>query len=197
VPSSEFWRYMRAIMYQPTEVWLASLKDQRWLTDAFVLLDVSDSEEFRELPDGAYKLTVVNGPEPRDAPISFKVKDYFKSMNKRDWLSARPTMWSVIEDYNGKAMLWDTFDANDSVPALLGESTWRAIKRYRPDVLVCHSWRGNSVFRFSAPIHKGDCETTAEGEYLCACAPIPFAYAAGIKMPEDEQVTAEAILEAA
>lgn len=186
MPDTEpYWRQMRAIMYQPTEVWLVTDKDgERWLTDQYVLLKVTAAEEFGELADGAYKIAFVSkGPEPREAPVDFDINGYLASMQEREWWPADPTMWSVIEDYQGKAMLWDA----NSTPVLMGEPTWSAIKRHYPGVLVEHSWRGNSVFRFSHQFAKGS--TFADGTEWQT-----FAYAAGIKMPEGQLGTAAAIV---
>jgi hypothetical protein len=171
---ADYWRSMRAIMYQPTEVWLASCKERRWLTDKYVMLDVTGSEWFTELPDAAYKLAFVSkGPEPRDAAMDLDLDAYFESMNEREWLPATPTLWSVEESPNDRAMLWDA----EGTPALMGRETWQAIKRYYPDCMVEHSWRGNSAFRFIDP----------EAERI-------FAYAAGIKMPEGQGLAARMIV---
>lgn len=188
----DYWRAMRAIMYQPTEVWLITDKqDDRWLTDQFVMLKITDAEEFLLLPDGAYKLTVSKGPEARDSKATFDLDEWFVSVNHRDWHLAEPTMWSVIEEYNGKAHAWNA----EGVPALLGEPTWAAIKRYYPEVVPEHSWRGNSIFRFSAPEHNNACEVEEDGTYRCLCRPVPFAYAAGIKIPEGQEKVAERVVD--
>lgn len=190
----EFWRQMRAIMYQPTEVWLVSLSDSRWLTDQFVMLDITQSDDFAELEDGPYKLTVSKGPEAREGEITLDLAAYFEVMGKRHWVVAEPTEWSVFEEYPGKAHLWVADDA----PVLMGEPTWVAIHRYHPHAIVEHAYgdKGGSVFRFlDMPGEHQLCLDAGE-EVYCGHHPMVFAYAGGIKMPPGQDVVAVAIAEA-
>lgn len=197
---AEYWRQMRAIMYQPLEVWLVTDKGgNRWLTDQYVMLDITVSEEFRDLPDGAYKIAFISkGPEPREAPMNFDVEKYIERVNHHHWWPATPTKWSVEESANDRAMLWDTYDA-----ALLGRDTWKAIKRFYPDCKVeCASWKDDeghrrTVFRFvDVPAHTHDDDGSVEGCPGCFPGPRIFAYAAGIRIPEGEELRADVILRA-
>lgn len=201
-PSSEterasYWRQMREIMYQPLEVWLATDKaGNRWLTDQYVMLDITGSEEFAELPDGAYKIAFISkGPEPREAPVDFDVEKYIERINHHHWWPATPTKWSFEESANDRAMLWDTYDV-----AALGRDTWKAISRFYPDCKVeCASWKDDeghrrSVFRFFYPstLPPG---VEVEGDRLVGTPTTTgtfgtrpghiFAYAASIRIPED------------
>jgi hypothetical protein len=204
---ASFWREMRAIMYQPLEVWLAtgSLGD-RWLTDQYVMLKVTESEEFRELPDGAYKIAYISkGPEPRDAPIDFQIDAYLQRAEERYWVSATPTPWSVDESPNSRAMLWDAGGS----PVLLGRETWQAIQRHYPDcVPQCATWQDaegvtHTLFRFQQEhtvngltMHvDGSITGTPYGEGEVAFRPPEtFAYAAGIRMPEGAGLAARMIV---
>jgi hypothetical protein len=173
-------------MYQPSAVWLATENcGDRWLTDQYVLLNITESDDFKDMPDGPYKLTVSKGPEPQatgQAPDpAWRIERYFEYLTGRDWKIARPTEWSVAE-HPGKAQLWSA----GGKPHLLGESTWTAIKRYHPSCVVEYSSnrRGvnHGIFRFM--------EEAESGPY------IPFAYAAGIRIPEGQEAAAEALARA-
>ena len=178
---------MRAIMYQPTKVWLATQANgDRWLTDQFVLLKITESQDFQPFPDGAYKLTVSKGPETRDAQAWPYIEGYLKALSGRDWKDAVPTDWSVAEDEVNKARLWSA----EGEPCLFGESTWTEIRRYHPEVNVEYSYRGNGIFRFMELDHSAH-----HGEpHQCDCLPRPFAYAAGIRIPDGNEVAAKAIV---
>lgn len=185
---------LRSIMYEPSAVWLASdYGGDRWLTDQYVLYNVTDSEVVRDLEDGAYQL-MASGEwraEARDSVPPPDVQAYLEIVSAYDWRAAQPTEWSIAE-HPGKAMLWAA-----GGPCLLGESTWTSIKRHYPDVEV--DWapnEGAGLFRFwYCPYHvdpDGDC---AGGD--CACPEVVFAYAAGIRVPEGQEEVASAVAAAA
>jgi hypothetical protein len=190
---------LRQIMYQPSACWLATefYEGDRWLTDQFVMLKVTghsaliipehadepcycDETSTRncpqhhdagyEMPDGAYKLTVSNGIQPRDS-IPAPDLDAWSLSLKGDWAVARPTEWSVAE-HPGKAMLWVS---DSGVPCLIGEPTWTAIRRHYPDCRVEYL-ESRNLFSFSL-----------EDRF-------PFCYAAGIQIPDGQEETARAIV---
>lgn len=175
MPSDERAR-IRAIMYQPSKVWLATENSgDRWLTDQFVMLNVTDTEVVDGLPDGAYQLMATGAwrAEERDSVPEPDIEGYFKVMASHTWYRAEPSEWSVAE-HPGKAMLWSAHGA----ACLLGESTWASIKRHHPDCMVSYAHnRKAGVFRFSD-------------------GPFPFAYAAGIQIPEGQECVAHAIITA-
>ena len=175
-------------MYQPSAVWLSTENSgDRWLTDKYVLLNVTDDETFKPCaecrggricgecppgyPDGPYKLTVSNGPTWRDAIPHPDIEAYFGVLAEYTWYPAYPSEWSVAE-HPGKAQLW--VSAND--PVLLGEPTWTQIRRHYPDVFVMYSGSGN-LFRFSVE-------------------DVPFCYAAGIRIPDGQEAMAKALASA-
>ena len=212
------WAKLRRIMYEPSTVWLATdYGGQRWLTDQFVLYDVTGYAELHdydfhvclgypahlgyeplegecscpdEIPDGSYQLTVTKGFKPRDSVPQPDIEAYFVKMNESVWVPADPCEWSVAE-HPGKAMLWT---ANSNIPCLLGESTWTEIKRYHPDVEV--EWapnQGAGTFRFSETYHVDpDDEECSTGE--CDCETRWFAFAAGIRVPDGQEHVAGAIV---
>lgn len=188
--ASRTWASLRQIMYQPSVVWLATeYSGDRWLTDQYVMLLVTDWGEFAEMPDGPYRLTVSNGPQPNDAVPEPDIEGWFGVVSKWAWKPAEPTEWSVAE-HPGKAMLW----ASEGRPCLLGEPTWTALKRHYPDVVVEHSFDGASMFRFSECQHIDIDDDCMAGE--CGCQPIPFAYAAGIRCPDGQEGIAERVVAA-
>jgi hypothetical protein len=169
------WTRLRAILYEPSSVWMATwAANERWLTDQYVMLDVTGScalEDY-EVPDGGYKLVASKGFEPRELGWRPDIDVYFAAMDQlADWLPAQPSEWSVAE-HPGKAQLW-TYRPRDLFPCLLGESTWTAIKRNHPDCLVEYSEETN-VFRFTAAGHV-------------------FCFAAGIRIPDGQGEVAHAI----
>jgi hypothetical protein len=189
------WAKLRRIMYQPSAVWLVRSNDgRRYLTDQFVLYDVDHMEEFAELEDGAYQLTVSEGPRARDSVPEPDIEAYFEKVFGKTWHVTVPSEWSVAE-HPGKAMLW-TYDdgspgAVDSLPCLVGESTWTELKRYHPEILAEYTSEGN-IFRFKEARHAPDCDPD-----VCDCLPIIFAYAAGIRVPDGQGAVAHAIARAA
>jgi hypothetical protein len=189
------WTRLRQIMYEPSSCWLATEHSgDRWLTDQFVLYNVTGMEELTEydyhladctweetvecscpdeLPDGAYKVTVSKGFQPRDSVPEPDIEAYFGIMASHIWYSATPSEWSVAE-HPGKAMLWGAAGG----ACLLGESTWTQISRHYPGCEVAYAFnRSAGVFRF-----------TENG--------VPFAYAAGIQIPEGQEGVAHAIASA-
>lgn len=189
------WTRLRAILYEPSSVWLASwTASERWLTDQYVMLDVTDSPAFEEsaraeselsdpstsdeyIPDGSYKLVASKGFEPKALGWEPDLDVYFAAMDQlADWLPAQPTEWSVAE-HPGKAQLWTYKIAgeyqDEPRPCLLGESTWTAIKRNHPDAVVEYSQEIN-VFRF-----------TDDKRVFC--------FAAGIRIPTGQGGAAQAI----
>src|SRR5579859_4718903 len=186
-------------MYQPSAVWLATdYAGDRWLTDQFVVYNITgidalycyDSSYDVQWPDGPYKLVQAKGfreLRQRDSIPQPDIEGYLKLMGERNWQLAEPTEWSVAE-HPGKAMLWLA-----GGPCLLGESTWTAIRKHYPGVVV--EWapnKGAGVFRFSIAVHIDPDDDCAAGQ--CGCEAVPFGYAAGIRCPEGQEGIADAIV---
>lgn len=184
---------IRQVMYEPASVWLATENGgDRWLTDQFVLYNVTGAEVLYcydcsydvEWPDGPYRL-MASGDwrmNERDSIPQPDIEAYFGVMASHVWYPAHPSEWSVAE-HPGKAMLWSADngspEAVDGLPCLLGESTWTAIKRHHPECEVLYAFnRKAGVFKFIWP----------DG--------VPFAYAAGIQIPEGQEAIASAIASA-
>ena len=184
---------IRQIMYEPSKVWLATEHcGDRWLTDQFVLYDVTGADVLQcydetygiEWPDGPYQLMATGAWRmgARDSVPEPDIEAFLGIMAELVWFPATPTEWSVAE-HPGKAMLWNA----DGLPALLGESTWTAIKRHHPYCLVEHAQNDSAgTFRFSDP-------RVIDGE---GPHPIPFCYAAGIQIPDGQEDVAFEIVRA-
>lgn len=199
------WAQLRQIMYQPSTVWLCTENSgDRWLTDQFVLLNVTDDPSFEVCsecksgricgecppgyPDGPYKLTASNGPQQRASVPEPDIEAWFTRAAESKWRRVKPTEWSVAE-HPGKAMLWAYWCAGGGAPCLFGESTWTALKRHHPEVEVDYALDLN-LFRFSEMPH----EVTPEcSEGTCMCVLTPFCYAAGIRVPDGQEDVACAI----
>ena len=161
---------LRQIMYQPSACWLSTeYSGDRWLTDQFVLLNVTDEESVEGVVDGPVKLTASNGVQPRDSVPEPDIEAYFATIADADWRPAVPTEWSVAE-HPGKAMLWVRLGG---YPCLLGETTWAQIKRHYPEVKV-HYAHDRNLFRFKLD-------------------DTPFCFAAGIQIPDGQEGVAEHI----
>lgn len=184
--------HLRQIMYQPSACWLSTENSgDRWLTDQFVLLDVtghpalqwtngfSDTEYADEWADGPYKLTASNGFQPRESVTEPDIEAWFTRVGQCAWHSAKPSEWSVAE-HPGKAMLW----VSGTQPCLLGESTWTALKRHHPECLVDYAADLN-LFRFlDMPCTPEDCQWAED--VACGHRPVAFCYAAGIRVPDGQ-----------
>lgn len=199
------WTRLRQIMYEPSAVWLSTENSgDRWLTDQYVLLNVTgslslfDADYWQrsvvpvetaddELPDGSYKLIASKGLEPRESIPQPDLEAWFGAVaDQAQWKNAVPTEWSVAE-HPGKAMLW----TSRGFPALMGEPTWTQIKRHHQDVTVDYTFTHN-LFRFSKPEHDHLLEDPCP---LGGCKLIPFCFAAGIRTPDGQQDIAKAVAE--
>jgi hypothetical protein len=200
------WAQLRQIMYQPSTVWLSTENSgDRWLTDQFVLINVtgesailqpaiegiidSHSPGGVEWPDGPYKLTASDGLKPRESVPEPDIEAWFTRAAESKWRRVRPTEWSVAE-HPGKAMLWAYAHAGGNAPCLFGESTWTALKRHHPEVVVEYA-RDLNLFRFSEVTHDASREECGEGR--CVHPWVPFCYAAGIRVPEGQEDAAVAV----
>lgn len=184
-------------MYEPSKVWLSTdLGGQRWLTDQFVLYDVTDADVLYcydtsydvVWPDGPYQLMATGEwrIQTRDSIPEPDIETYFELMNAQEWSPCRPSEWSVAE-HPGRAMAWTA----NGRPCLLGEPTWTAIRRYHPEATV--EWapnEGAGTFRFREVQHDG-CDE--DDEVYCGHRPIVFAFAAGIRVPEGQEEIAREI----
>ena len=192
---------IRSIMYEPSKVWLATEHcGDRWLTDQFVLYDVTGAEVLQcydesygiEWPDGPYQLMATGQwrANRRDSIPEPDIEAFLRIMAGHIWYLAEPTEWSVAE-HPGKAMLWNV----GGMPALLGESTWSAIKRHHPDCVVEFALNLHAgTFRFSQAMCHGPAEACETHE--CDCRMVPFAFAAGIEIPEGQEEIALTLTEA-
>lgn len=202
MPNSAEYTALRQIMYQPTAVWLATENcGDRWLTDQYVLINVTAMDALTvedpeaalagwtgpepELPDGPYKLTASNGFQSREGIPEPDIERWFTRAAEGRWRPVKPSEWSVAE-HPGKAMLW----ACGTLPCLLGESTWTALKRHHPECEVSYEGELN-MFRFAEPNHDSASEACATD--ACLCSPVPFCYAAGIRVPDGQYEIATAV----
>lgn len=195
------WARLRQVMYQPSAVWLSTVYgNERWLTDQFVLYNVTGFNELYyydpsygpewQWGDGAYKLTVSKGFEPRDSVPEPDTETWLEQLyDNHEWVRAEPTEWSVAEDPDkprpSRAMLW----TSDGLPCLMGESTWVALKRNHPGCTVDYAHGKRNVFRFRhawRTWHIDPDDDCAAGECGCGEPPI-FAFAAGIRCPEGQE----------
>lgn len=166
---------LRALMYEPQSVMLQQDKLKRWwLTDMYVMLEVSGAPSVEGVPPGEYKL-LASG-EMRE--LSTRIMDIdgwrHNITNNCRWAPASPTMWSVAE-HPGKAMLFrvEMQQYCDKPYALLGEPTWTAFQRHHGEGLEVMYSTVHNLFRFSVRDW--------------------WSYAAGIRCPGGQEDVAKAI----
>lgn len=185
------WTRLRALLYETHE--LALTTDQRdghrWLTDRYVLLDVTDSMAAEGVPDGCYKLVQARGFEPRTHEFENEtlalanylgggIVDYLEGVERGAvWRPVFASEWSVAE-HPGKAMLLSC----DSWPVLMGEQAWTTLHRHYDNPLVQYDRNSaRNLFRVR-DIHK-----PMDGRSDVV------AYVAGIRIPEGQEVIAKSI----
>ena len=192
---------IRAIMYDNTCLRLstAAMDGGRWLTDQYVLLDVTDSPAIEGLYDGQYKLQAGKGLVPiyNEYPETggkvlrsseFDPDAYFNRLADAKWAPATPSEWSVAE-HPGKAMLFSVEgpyahmgEAQQVSAALMGESTWATLRKNYPGATAEYAVGGVGfhIFRILFGGH-GELEVVA--------------YVAGIKIPTGQEGIAQTIAE--
>ena len=194
------WARIRSIMYENTRLRLstAAMDDGRWLTDGYVLLDVTDSPAVEGLDDAQYKLQAGKGfmpiyneyPETGDKVLrasEFDPDAYLDGLADAEWAPATPSQWSVAE-HPGKAMLFSVQEpyahmgeAQQVSAALMGESTWATLHSNYPGATAEYACnRDKTLFRIIFAGH-GELEVVA--------------YIAGIQIPTGQEGIAQAIAE--
>lgn len=182
---------LRGIMYEPSCVRLSTRADDdgRYLTDGYVMLDVTDSPAVDGVEDGRYRLMAPPNQrfKPLDGPNEFDADGYFARLADAEWAPAEPSQWSVAE-HPGKAMLFSVEthslpgdplgDVVGTEPALMGEETWRTLRRHYEDANAEYAVSGVDLNIFR--ILSGD---------------LVIAYVAGIQIPTGQEGIAQAIAE--
>lgn len=181
------WARLRALLYESHDLALSTDErdGHRWLTDRYVLLDITGSIAAEGTEDGCYRLVQARGFEARthefeggEVPLANYlgggIVDYLELVEtKAAWEPVVPSQWSVAE-HPGKAMLLSC----RGLPVLMGESTWTALHRhYEEPVVEYDILSGRNLFR----VHElGHGKT-------------PVAYVAGIRIPDGQEEIARAI----
>jgi hypothetical protein len=129
----EFMR-LRKILLESSVI-LVTMPYHRWLTDHFVLLDVTDSDAVTDKDDGTYRLTATSGLTYKDKP-SFDAPAFFKVLHSLPaWQKTAPTGWSITESEAKATILTDGTE-----PYAINEDTWKAVWTYYPDAEIEASW---------------------------------------------------------
>jgi hypothetical protein len=179
------WTRLRALLYETHDLALCTDErdGHRWLTDRYVLLDVTASIAIQDVEDGPYKLVQSKGFQYAKGSVNYLgagIVDYLENVEKPGsrWEPVEPSEWSVAE-HPGKAMLLTYLDVNgEPQPVLIGEPTWTALHRHFEEAYVDHHERLN-LFR------------------VWQMGPKVVAYIAGIRIPDGQEAVAHAIARAA
>ena len=175
------WARLRSLLYETHDLALTTdgRDGHRWLTDRYVLLDVTGSPAIEGLEDGAYKLLATRGlqgglavNEDYQNFLGGGIVDYLDRVESgANWVCAHPSEWSVAE-HPGKAMLLSCVGR----PVLIGESTWTTLHRHFPEARVEYDMSsGRNLFRVWEPNGNFD-----PGSRIVA-------YVAGIQIPEGQE----------
>jgi hypothetical protein len=174
-------------MVEPGNVYLASVEGRIWLTDQFVILDVTGFSAVQELEDGWYRIVASGanaGLRPREKGPSLNIANWIKEIRGRSYCPATATEISFT-DSEAKAMLlfvevsepidraWPTAIR---YPVAMNEDVWRSFKTAWPDAKLSHPGYAGP-FRISIPGHK------------------ELAYVEPIQIPEHLQPVAVAIID--
>ena len=179
------WTRLRALLYETHEVSLSTddRDGHRWLTDRYVLLDITGSVAAEGVDDGIYKLVQSKGFEARAGALrnflGGGIVDYLEKVESGAlWAPVIHSQWSVAE-HPGKAMLLVAETPWPNTPCLMGESTWTTLHRHYPECRVEYDVCSNrNLFRVSEPYYKS---------YTVR------AYVAGIRVPTGQGNIASAI----
>lgn len=167
----------------PGRINVLHIGDKTWLADGFVLLDVTGSPVVKDLADGLYKIQLRNGFVPRDEPAFYKPAAWLERVHRYHWYVVRPTRWAP---YPGKAKarlfyvevpLITQVGKFEHYPLMLNEEIWAAFLARHPDARFLHPG-------FEGPFKVA----TATSDEL--------AYIEPVKIPEDMQSEAIALVEA-
>lgn len=180
------WTRLRALLYEGYDLALCTddRDSHRWLTDRYVLLDVTGSPAVEALEDGVYKLVQSKGFQPIEGHRNYLdggIVDYLNNVETGAWWApVVPSGWSVAE-HPGRAMLL----ACNGAPVLIGESTWTQLHRHYDKPLVQYDVKsGRNLFRVAEPPPAKFAEI---GRVV--------AYVAGIRIPDGQEEIARAIAE--
>jgi len=149
--------FTRRWSYPAADGELRDFRVERWLSDRYVLVNVTDDLALRSdnedhswgvLPDGAYKLTAGKGLVPADhlTPDTAGLVNYIEERDEAQWHPLQRTRWSVA-DSKAKIMLAyaETFKGLEApdwergwhrVPLGINEGIWNAFNEAFWDKLV-------------------------------------------------------------
>ena len=190
------WTRFRALLYDSHDLALCTDErdGHRWLTDRYVLLDVTGSIAIEGVADGCYKLVQSRGFELRTHEFENEevalanyldggIVDFLERVETgAKWVDAYPSEWSVAE-HPGKAMLLTC----NYHPVLMGESTWTALHRHYTEPRVEFDVAsGRNLFRALSPDQVQQMAPPGAGYFVVA-------YVAGIRIPEGQEEVARAI----
>lgn len=150
---------LRSLLINPAsvEVLHSGGGERVWMTDRFVMIDITDSRALREdMPDGEYRLMASRGFQFSQRGPLVNMAVYLAKMRSLAWHPAYATQWSVT-DSQAKAMLlyvdlpqrrsWHEVEPARRVPLAMNEDVWQSIVTSYPGAELAHTGSRGDPFR--------------------------------------------------
>lgn len=138
------------IMDVPGSVNVLRTDGKIWLTDGFVLLNVTGNPVVSELQDGCYRLQLRNGFIRRPDAITYKLPDFMTYLHRFQWHPACPTRWAPYPEPGNKARLFFVQIEDERYALGLNEEIWRAMTARYPNAQWWHAGYGGP-FKVTTP----------------------------------------------
>jgi hypothetical protein len=119
---------LRSLVVNTNEVSIATDDDgSRWLTDRYAIINVTNDEAVKDVPDGEYKLTAGKGFVPSDLvpPNALALLEIIEGENS-NWFPVTRTQWSVADSEAKTLLCYATTDSDDRRSVAINEGIWNA-----------------------------------------------------------------------
>jgi hypothetical protein len=167
------------IMDIPGSVNVLHIDGKIWLADGFVMLNATGFSAVKDLHPGLYKIQLRNGFVLRDEATFYKPAGWLDKVRRYQWYAVHPTRWAPYPSEAKARLFYVEVDKweGERYPLALNEDIWRAVVNAFPSA------------RFWHPGFEGPIKVTTEDNP-------ELAYIEPVKIPEDMQSEAIALMEA-
>jgi hypothetical protein len=121
-----------------------------WLTDGFVLLNVTGSPVVADLDDGLYRLQLRNGFIRRPDATTYRLPEFMTYLRRFSWHPVQATRWAQYPEPANKARLFFVQVGHERYALGLNEEIWRAVMARYPDAQWWHAGYGGP-FKVTTP----------------------------------------------
>jgi hypothetical protein len=159
---------LRSLLIEPGNVYVCRAQGRTWLTDKYVVMDVTGFPVTRELEEGWYRIVASganagfrtpdkkSSAENETAVWHLNIANWFKEVRERDYWPVTPTGISFT-DSEAKAFLLiaDTaygspYAPHTRIPVAMHEDVWQGFRQAWPDATLSHPGYADP-FRISIP----------------------------------------------